>query len=532
MMKHWIKIFQLSRNLGKINFSFLNFRYKFKERLDMYFVVLTCFILSLAGVIYYYYFQIVNQVYIELEVLGINAWFYHLVSCGISIVLTIISIFLLINIFCFSKDIENLQLFPVEPCDFFASKYIVVILFCYGIETLLLFPICIIQIQYVGEFSVIITYLSIALILPHIVALPLSVIITICLKISMIFKRPKTLFVITGIIIYFTGIIVYKALSIKQIMSSKQDFLTMINDLLAPFPFFEQYITLHIGLKLFCIIFALLSVVSYYYLSNFILGEKYALYDKEVKIKLEKIAFHSSTKLKSYLKKEYKTFFRNPVYVINGLFGIFITPFLLPLFFRLTAAAKSLEQIRTLVITPEFSFYAVLFALAVIIFTLSINVVASSSFSREGTNFWIAEIIPYSLKQQAFVKVLFSTSISITGIIINCFIFKFYFHYGFIQIGWIVLVSTLFAILWNLIGVFIDMKRPKLDWTNEAEAIKQNINVILSIILCISICVGFCFVTLKMIQNALPIYTIICFTFCSLFALIFLVCKGITSNKE
>ena len=90
MMKHWIKIFQLSRNLGKINFSFLNFRYKFKERLDMYFVVLTCFILSLAGVIYYYYFQIVNQVYIELEVLGINAWFYHLVSCGISIVLTII----------------------------------------------------------------------------------------------------------------------------------------------------------------------------------------------------------------------------------------------------------------------------------------------------------------------------------------------------------------------------------------------------------------------------------------------------------
>lgn len=81
-------------------------------------------------------------------------------------------------------------------------------------------------------------------------------------------------------------------------------------------------------------------------------------------------------------------------------------------------------------------------------------------------------------------------------------------------------------------GQIFGLKRPKLDWTNEAEAIKQNINVILSIILCISICIGFCFVTLKMIQNALPIYTIICFTFCSLFALIFLVCKGITSNKE
>lgn len=530
MMKHWIKIFRLSINLGKINFSFLNFRYKFKEHPDTYFVVFTCFILSLVGVIYYYYFQIVNQVYSKIEILGISTLFYYLVSSGISVVLTIISIFLAVNIFCFSKDIENLQLFPVQPCDFFASKYIVVIWICYGIEAVLLFPICSIQTQYVGEFSVIITYLSIATILPHIIVFPIAIIITICLKVSMIFKRMKTLLVIIGIAIYLTGIISYKILFIKQIMLSKLDFLSILNDLLAPFPFFEQYITSHISLKLFCITFALISVVSYYYLSNIILGKKYALYDKGVKIKSEKVVFHSSTMLKSYLKKEYKIFFRSPVYVINGLFGIFITPFLLPLFFRLTATAKSLEQIRTLVITPEFSFYAVLFALAVIIFTLSINVVASSSFSREGANFWIAEIIPYSLKQQAFAKVLFSTSISITGIIINCLIFKFYFHYGFIQIGWITLVGTLFAFLWNLIGVFIDMKRPKLDWTNEAEAIKQNINVILSIILCISICVGFCFITLKMIQNNLSIYLIICLTFCSLFILIALVCKGITSK--
>ena len=220
------------------------------------------------------------------------------------------------------------------------------------------------------------------------------------------------------------------------------------------------------------------------------------------------------------------------MYVINGLFGIFITPFLLPLSFRISADAESIEQIRALVSAPEFSFYAVLFALAVIELTSAINVAASSSFSREGASFWITKIIPYSLKQQAFVKALFSTSISIMGIIVNCLIFKVYFNYGFIQIGVIFCVGILFAVLWNLIGVFIDMKRPKLEWTNETEAIKQNVNVVLSILLCIAISIGYFFVASKMLQNGFAAGDIITFLLCSVCILILLVCKGIVSHQE
>ncbi len=204
----------------------------------------------------------------------------------------------------------------------------------------------------------------------------------------------------------------------------------------------------------------------------------------------------------------------------------------MPLSFRISAAAESTEQIRALVSDPEFSFYAVLSALAVIVLTSAINVVASSSFSREGTSFWIMKIIPYSLKQQAFVKVLFSTSISIMGIIINCLIFKVYFNYGYIQIGVISFVGILFAALWNLIGVLIDMKRPKLEWTNEIEAIKQNVNVFFSILLCIAISIGYFFVASKMLQNGFAAGDIITFLLCSVCILILLVCKGIASHQE
>ena len=93
--------------------------------------------------------------------------------------------------FLLSKDIEHLLLFPVRPCDIFTGKYLAVILLCYGIEILLLLPVCIIQTQYMGNDSVIITYISAAAILPHIVVFPLAVLVTICLKFAMLLKRMR-----------------------------------------------------------------------------------------------------------------------------------------------------------------------------------------------------------------------------------------------------------------------------------------------------------------------------------------------------
>ena len=96
----------------------------------------------------------------------------------------------------------------------------------------------------------------------------------------------------------------------------------------------------------FSMILVVIFIGGYYYLSYLVIGKKYAIYDKEGRIRLSTMEYSSSSKLRSYFKKEYQTFFRNPVYVINGLFGIFVTPFLLPLSFRISTTAESIEQIR------------------------------------------------------------------------------------------------------------------------------------------------------------------------------------------
>ena len=197
---------------------------------------------------------------------------------------------------------------------------------CYGIEILLLLPVCIIQTQYMGNDSVIITYISAAAILPHIVVFPLAVLVTICLKFAMLLKRMRTLLVVAGIIVYFAGGMIGGLLLNGQI-GAERDLLNWVNDFIVPFPFYNQYIGFHPVLKLLCMILVAVFIGGYYYLSYLVIGKKYAIYDKEGRIRLTTMKYNSSSKLRSYFKKEYQTFFRNPVYVINGLFGIFITPF-------------------------------------------------------------------------------------------------------------------------------------------------------------------------------------------------------------
>ena len=124
---------------------------------------------------------------------------------------------------------------------------------CYGIEILLLLPVCIIQTQYMGNVSVIITYISAAAILPHIVVFPLAVLVTICLKFAMLLKRMRTLLVVAGIIVYFAGGMIGGLLLNGQI-GAERDLLNWVNDFIVPFPFYNQYIGFHHVLKLLCMI--------------------------------------------------------------------------------------------------------------------------------------------------------------------------------------------------------------------------------------------------------------------------------------
>ena len=98
---------------------------------------------------------------------------------------------------------------------------------------------------------------------------------------------------------YFAGGMIGGLLLNGQI-GAERDLLNWVNDFIVPFPFYNQYIGFHPVLKLLCMILVAVFIGGYYYLSYLVIGKKYAIYDKEGRIRLTTMKYNSSSKLRSY----------------------------------------------------------------------------------------------------------------------------------------------------------------------------------------------------------------------------------------
>ena len=112
----------------------------------------------------------------------------------------------------------------------------------------------------------------------------------------------------------------------------------------------------------------------------------------------------------------------------------------------------------------------------------SINGTASSTFSREGAQFWISRVIPVAPREQAAAKFLHSYLVAMLGVVTA----------GDRRRGLPASrrrphlapaagLSLVAGVLLTAVGMMIDLARPLLDWTNPQKAIKQNLNVLLAL---------------------------------------------------
>ena len=173
--------------------------------------------------------------------------------------------------------------------------------------------------------------------------------------------------------------------------------------------------------------------------------------------------------------REFRIMNRTPVFLLNGVLNVII----LPAFFVLTTRTGSRPpdaEIQNLVDSGGALWLLALF----MIVCSSLNGIASSTFSREGAQFWISRVIPVSPKEQVTAKFVHSYLIGALGIT-AAFIAVFLFfpvnpYHSAIAVG----LALLANVLLTAIGMIIDLARPFLDWTNPQKAIKQNLNVLLA----------------------------------------------------
>ena len=112
----------------------------------------------------------------------------------------------------------------------------------------------------------------------------------------------------------------------------------------------------------------------------------------------------------------------------------------------------------------------------------SINGTASSTFSREGAQFWISRVIPVAPREQAAAKFVHSYLVAMLGVVTASIVAAVFFHLNPVHLVPAFILSMAAGVLLTAVGMMIDLARPLLDWTNPQKAIKQNLNVLLALL--------------------------------------------------
>jgi ABC-2 type transport system permease protein len=416
----------------------------------------------------------------------------------------IFGIYYVISAFYFSRDIEMLVPLPLRPSEVLLSKFIVIAINEY-------LTIAAIVLPFIITFGILahaglgfwlmscLVYLALPLI-------PLAIIATIVV-IMMRFvnvSRKKDLFILVG------GVAVLAAVIGFQIMAqhagsaemSRQDltvFLTspdsLLNKIGSAFPpsiwaakalsggfSGKGLLNMAAFLGTSLLSFGAIIVLGEQFFYRGVIGLTETGARKRVLTKDEMSQRVSSGRraISAIFMREVRIMNRTPVFLLNGVLVVVILPAFFIFLFRpgLDSPSKDLQNL----FEAGHSMLFILFAALFMIVCGSLNGTAASTFSREGAQFWISRMIPVAPREQIAAKFLHSYAIGLMGVIAAALVLKFMLPIKFIHLAIAVGLALVATALMTVAGMFIDLARPLLDWTNPQKAIKQNLNVLLAML--------------------------------------------------
>lgn len=181
------------------------------------------------------------------------------------------------------------------------------------------------------------------------------------------------------------------------------------------------------------------------------------------------------------LSTEWKILVRTPAYAVNVLSTPLIVSvvWLIPLIMNrsLIAQLGSLgETLRRLELPVYGYVIGAVAAGAVLGMFLSLFVETSTSFSREGQAFWLRRILPvppsYEVIGRSLLNILITAGTALVLLTGSYFLFRFPV--------WLIPIALLsagfFCLPLTFTGLLIDVRRPKMDWDDPNQAVKQNLN--------------------------------------------------------
>lgn len=398
----------------------------------------------------------------------------------------------------FSRDIEYLLPLPLKPFEILGAKFSTVLIYEYITELMiLLLPLGVYGVKSNAPVMYWIVMIVVLLLLPILPLVLACIINMIVMTFTNLGKHKDFLRTIGAIAAIGMGLgfsmlmqnmesmMVTEADVIEKIVSGNNSMVSIVTAIFPTSKFAAEAMVAKDPLNILGNLAVFLTITGAAIAIFFFIGNKLyfkgALGASETFSKREKLSeeqlsksTNSTSPMKAYILKEIRMLVRTPIYFLNCV----IMNFIWPLFFIIPLVTKPdifglIGESTNIIFNSEIQGIIIGMIVSVMIFICNTNMIACTAISREGKNLFFTKYIPMSYSQQLIAKAsvgMIFDLINIVFLIVLGIVMKAPISFVILA----VILSLMVIIASNLLGIMLDLKKPKLNWDNEAAAVKQN----------------------------------------------------------
>jgi ABC-2 type transport system permease protein len=501
------RLSSLVRTSLRVNFGLSLFRPKefLRRKRDLWMVPL--FVLGAAslGPVLYYYLKVIAAFYRWLAPTGQQAVLLTAAVLLGQVFILIFGFYYIISAFYFSRDLEILVPLPLTPTQVMLSKFVVILANEYLTVGLLVLPIFI---SYgVLERAGLLYWLSAGLVYLLLPVLPLTAVgllVVVLMRVAN-FGRKKDALIIVGSLVLMTAALggqVWLSRSagsaagpeeVARFLASSDGLIRSVGAKFPPSIWASTAMArgfskegalnalLFVGVSAGLFLGLLLAAEKLFYHGLVGLGERST---RRKRFDREALAGRLSSgrrPIRAVFLREFRVMNRTPIFLLNGVLSVVLIPVVFVLMAKTGSGQSDMARLIA-VLGAANPATAALGAALFMAICACLNGTSSSTFSREGGQFWMSKVIPVAPRDQAKGKLLHSFAVALLGIAAASVVVVLIARPTVPVLTAALGAAVVGSFVLTVIGMLIDLARPLLDWTTPQKAIKQNLNVLLAVL--------------------------------------------------
>jgi len=486
----------------KANFgmSVLYFRI-FKEKKDRWIVPVVALAAVGLGPTIYGFLRLLKIIYEMLLPLGQQQAVLTFGVLSGQMLVLLFGLYYVISAFYFSRDLEMLIPLPLKPVEVMISKFAVILVNEYLTIAVFVLPV----VLYFGILSKAglpywVNGFLVYLLLPVIPLSLVSLLVIGMMRIVNLSRKKDALIIVGSLILIAAGVGLQLVFSrsvgshpdpqvMLRFFTSPNSLLKQIGSVFPPSVWATQALAggfssaglrnllllIGVSLLLFYGILVLAEKLFYKGLIGIgeIAGRKKALSREE----LGRRVSSGRRPVRAIFAREWRIMNRTPIFLLNGVLVVVLVPIMFVIMAR-AGGGRGDNAMILRVLTSAKPLLVTLVSACFMAVSGSLNGTASSTFSREGGQFWMSKVIPVSPREQVTAKFLHSYIIALLGIGASSIVLVLMIRIRIDDLLPAFGLALVASVALTAIGMIIDLARPILDWTNPQKAIKQNLNVL------------------------------------------------------